>query len=137
MKSSKTYESNSYHGLLLLLIPLSLLFFSCTPKAAKEPVVQLVKLEIDTAQLDNYKSALKDEIETSMRVEPGVLNLSAVYDKDNPTHVTVFEIYADKVAYKAHLESPHFKKYKSSTLKMVKSLELTKMVPIALERNNR
>ncbi len=40
--------------------------------------VRLAELEIDTAQLDAYKVALKEEIETSIRVEPGVLGLYAV-----------------------------------------------------------
>jgi len=56
-----------------------------------------------------------------------------VADKDSPANITIFEIYADEDAYNAHLGTPHFKKYKSSTKEMVKSLELIKTVPIALE----
>jgi len=41
-------------------------------------------------------------------------------------------MYADADAYKAHLETPHFKKYKATTQKMVKSLRLTETVPIML-----
>jgi quinol monooxygenase YgiN len=95
-------------------------------------VVRLAKLQIDTAQLESYKAALKEEIQTSLRVEPGVLALYAVSERDNPAHVTVFEIYADADAYKAHLETPHFKRYKSATQTMVKSLELVEAVPILL-----
>jgi quinol monooxygenase YgiN len=62
-----------------------------------------------------------------------VLTLYAVYEKDHPTHVTVFEIYANADAYKAHLKTPHFIQYKTSTKDMVKSLELIETVPIALE----
>lgn len=98
----------------------------------KTPVVRLAKLQIDTAQLKNYRAALKEEIETSVRVEPGVLSLYAVYDKDNPAQVTIFELYADENAYRMHRESPHFKKYKSYTREMVKSLELVEAVPIVL-----
>ena len=43
------------------------------------PVVRIAELEIDPAQLDAYKLALKEEIETSIRVEPGVLTLYAVF----------------------------------------------------------
>jgi quinol monooxygenase YgiN len=52
--------------------------------------------------------------------------------KDNPTHITVFEIYASTEAYRAHLEAPHFKKYKAVTEKMVKSLKLVQTRPIIL-----
>jgi quinol monooxygenase YgiN len=96
-------------------------------------VVRLAKLQIDTSQLEAYKVALKEEIETSIRVEPGVLTLYAVSDKDNPTLITIFEIYADVKAYEAHRESPHFKKYKIITKEMVKSLDLTEAVPLLLE----
>jgi 4-carboxymuconolactone decarboxylase len=93
----------------------------------------MAKLQIDSVQLESYKAALKEEIETSVRIEPGVLTLYAIYEKSNPTHVTILEIYANVDAYKAHLETPHFKKYKTATKEMVKSLELVESVPIALE----
>jgi quercetin dioxygenase-like cupin family protein/alkylhydroperoxidase/carboxymuconolactone decarboxylase family protein YurZ/quinol monooxygenase YgiN len=96
------------------------------------PLVRLAKLRIDTAQLESYVVALREEIETSVRVEPGVLNLYAVSEKDNPAHITIMEIYAGEDACKSHLETPHFKKYKSSTNEMVKSLELVETVPVAL-----
>ena len=98
----------------------------------KNQVVRLAKLQIDTAQVENFRAALKEGIETAVRVEPGVLTLYAVYERNNPTRVTVFEIYANEQAYKSHLETTHFKKYKSTTKEMVRSLELTDVVPIAL-----
>ena len=99
----------------------------------KNLVVRIAKLQIDSAQLENYKTALKIHAETAVRVEPGVLTLYAVYEKDHPTHVTVFEIYANADAYKAHLKTPHFIQYKTSTKDIVKSIELIETVPIALE----
>ena len=93
-------------------------------------MVRLAKIVIDSSQLENYKAALKEEIETSMRVEPGVLTLYAVSEKDNPTHITILEIYADTAAYKAHLQTPHFIKYKTGTKDMIKSLELVGTVPL-------
>ena len=95
-------------------------------------VVRIAKLQIDPAQVDSYKAALKEEIEVSVRIEPGVLALYAVFEKDNATKITIFEIYADEKAYLAHVETPHFKKYKTNTLEMVKSLELIETVPIIL-----
>ncbi|WP_413670746.1 putative quinol monooxygenase [Mucilaginibacter sp. Mucisp86] len=98
----------------------------------KNQVVRIAKLVIDSAQLANYMAALKEHAETAVRVEPGVLTLYAVAEKNNPTHITVFEIYADAAAYQAHLQTPHFKKYKSTTKDMVKSLELVETAPIVL-----
>jgi quinol monooxygenase YgiN len=55
-----------------------------------------------------------------------------VSNKDNPAHVTVFEIYRDRDAYLAHLQMPHFLKYKATVEKMVKSLKLVPVEPIML-----
>lgn len=96
-------------------------------------VVRIAKLQIDSAQLDSYKFFLKEEIEASVSVEKGVLSLYAVSDKKNPTHITVFEIYANQEAYLAHIKTPHFLKYKTGTKDMVKALELTDTKPIALK----
>ena len=106
--------------------------FSLQIAAAQEKgqMVRLAKLVIDSTQLENYRAFLKEEIETSVRVEPGVLTLYAVAEKDKPTHITILEIYADSTAYKAHLKTPHFIKYKTGTNKMVKSLELVETIPI-------
>lgn len=87
-------------------------------------MVRLAKIVIDSTQLKSYKALLKEEIETSVRIEPGVITLYAVSEKNNPTHITILEIYADTVAYKAHVQTPHFLKYKTGTKDMVKSLEL-------------
>jgi quinol monooxygenase YgiN len=94
--------------------------------------VQVAELEIDPAQLENYKAAVEEQVETAIREEPGVLVLYAVAENDNPARVRVFEIYRDVDAYKSHLESDHFKKYKATTDTMVKSLKLVRVAPIVL-----
>ena len=103
--------------------------------AAEEPrmpYVRIAELEIDPAQLDAYKAAVKEEMETSVRVEPGVLAIYAVAEKDNPTRLRFFEIYADEAAYKSHRETDHFKKYAETTKDMIKSRKLIETVPIQL-----
>jgi quinol monooxygenase YgiN len=89
-------------------------------------------LEIDPVQLIEYRHALSDEIATSIREEPGVLNLYAVSVKDHPNQVKIFELYKDQASYESHLQSPHFKKYKDLTRGMVKSLKLIETTPIML-----
>jgi quinol monooxygenase YgiN len=99
---------------------------------AREPYVRVAEIEIDPSQLEAYKAAVKEQIEAAIRLERGVLALYSVADKDDPAHVFVFEMYADVEAYKAHLETAHFKKYKVTTQDMVKSLKLRDTVPILL-----
>lgn len=94
--------------------------------------VRLAEIEIDPVQIESYRTVAKEEIETSVRVEPDVLALFAVSEKGNPGHIMVFEMYTDEDAYKNHLDTPHFKAFKATTQKMVKSLRLIETVPIIL-----
>lgn len=103
--------------------------------AAEEPrvpFVRIAELEIDPAQLERYKAAVKEEMETSVRVEAGVLAIYAVAEADNPSRLRFFEIYADEAAYKAHIESAHFKEYFETTKGMITSRRLIDTVPILL-----
>ena len=101
------------------------------------PIVRIAELEIDPEQLDAYKLALKEEIETSIRVEPGVLTLYAVSLKEHPEQIRLFETYRDTAAYESHLQSPHFKTYKDRTRQMVKLLRLVETEPILLGSKSR
>ena len=123
-----------YISKLLILFFFPMAGVSLTTLAQdKGQVVRMAKLEIDSSRLEQYKAMLKEGVETAVRVEPGVLTLYAVFEKDHPTRVTVFEVYADQSAYEAHLQTAHFKKYKIGTQKMVKHLELIEVSPIVLE----
>jgi quinol monooxygenase YgiN len=120
----------------LLLVGISLLASAGGGVAIAQEMqgqyVQIAEIEIDPAQLEDYKAAVREHVEAAIRVESGVLVLYAVSEKDNPNHIRVFEIYASTEAYKAHLEAPHFKKYKTVTEKMVKSLKLVQTTPVML-----
>ena len=90
----------------------------------KKQMVRLAKIKVDPLQLEKYNAALKEQMKTAIRVEPGVLTYYAVADKSDPTNITILEIYADTAAYNLHVATPHFKKYKEAVKDMVKSLEL-------------
>ena len=94
--------------------------------------VRVAELDIDPAQLDAYKLALKEEMDASVRLEPGVIGLFAVAEKDSPARIRILELYADEAGYQKHLLAPHFLKYKDGTQAMVKSLNLLETNPILL-----
>ena len=104
---------------------------------ARQPYIRIAELEIDPAQLESFNAAIKESIETAVRIEPGVLALYAVSETDNPARVRVFEIYTDADAYKTHLETPHFRKFRATTENLVKSRELIDAAPIALSAKAR
>jgi len=90
----------------------------------KKQMVRLAKIQVDAAQLEQYNTALKEQMTTAVKLEPGVLTYYAVADKKDASHITILEIYADTAAYQSHIQTPHFKKYKAAVQNMVKSLEL-------------
>ncbi|PYE30543.1 quinol monooxygenase YgiN [Rhizobium sp. PP-F2F-G38] len=103
----------------LAVIMLALGGYSVKAQDATSPVIRIAELEIDPAQMNAYSSAVKVEMETSIRMEPGVLALYAVSIKGKPNHLRFFEMYADNAAYEAHRDSPHFKTYVATTKDMI------------------
>jgi len=49
-----------------------------------------------------------------------------------PAASEFFEIYRDADAYKAHIQTPHFKNFRVTTDNMVKSRKLIDTMPISL-----
>ena len=111
---------------------LAMICAAAVGEAMAQQHIQIAEIDVDAAQLEAYKPAVREQIEAAIRLEPGVLVLYSVSSKDNPTHVTVFEIYRDREAYLAHLQAPHFLKYKGTVEKMVKSLKLVPVEPVML-----
>lgn len=96
------------------------------------PLVRIAELEIEPSRLDAFKEAVKEEMETSVRVEPGVLAIYAVAEKENPSRLRFFEMYTDEAAFRAHIDSPHFRKYRATTQGMIRSRKLIETIPVQL-----
>lgn len=93
-------------------------------------IVRLSRIEVYPEYLKEYMEYAKEVGEVSLRTEPGVLTMYAVGEKENPCIVTILETYASQEAYKKHIASAHFQKYKQGTMKMVKDLKLTDQTPL-------
>ncbi|GAB3217606.1 putative quinol monooxygenase [Algoriphagus aestuariicola] len=89
--------------------------------------IRIAEIEIHPEHLDAYLEILKVEAEASIRLEPGVLAIFPMSEKESPTTLRLIEIYQNEDAYQAHLQTPNFQQYKTSTLHMVKSLKLVEM----------
>lgn len=97
-----------------------------------EQVVRIAQLVIDPAQLAAYQAAVKEEMADSVRLEPGVIAIYSVAEKDHPNRLHFFEIYADEAAYRSHIASAHFRKYVKTTQSMILSRVLTETEPVQL-----
>jgi quinol monooxygenase YgiN len=103
----------------------------------KDMMVRISEIEIVSEYLDEYKAILKQESAASVKLEPGVVAIFPMFEKEKRTQVRILEVYASREAYESHLKTPHFQKYKTTTLKMVKSLKLVDMEAIDAETMTR
>ena len=97
---------------------------------AADGIVRLSKIEVYPQYLDEYMEYAVEVGAKSLLSEPGVLTMYAMQDKENPCLITILEAYSSQEAYKSHIASEHFQKYKQGTLHMVKNLELCDQTPL-------
>ena len=133
-------------NLFTLSLALSIMTFTltaCTSSPADESagmcaklpmqadgIVRLSEVEVYPEFLNEYVGFATEVGETSLRTEPGVLTMYAVSQKDNPCLITILETYVSQEAYRSHVASAHFQKYKQGTLHMVKQLRLLDQIPL-------
>ena len=120
--------------LLLAANVAGLLFWGYTFSKPKpnDVVVRIAQLEIDSARLEEYTRAVREEMEDAVRIEPGVLAIYAMAEKGNPTRLHFFEIYTSEAAYASHRETPHFRKYLAITQPMIRDRKLIEATPVQL-----
>lgn len=93
-------------------------------------IIRLSKIQVNPDYLKEYMKYAMEVGTISLETEPGVLTMYAVADKENPRNITILETYASLEAYKSHISSDHFQKYKQATLHMVDSLRLNDVIPL-------
>ena len=99
-------------------------------KGTENMQVRIAEIEVYPEWLDAYLSAAGAVGAESVAKEPGVVCIFPMQRKDNPCLIRIVEIYRSDEAYKEHLATPHFRKYKEGTPHMIKSLELVPMRPL-------
>lgn len=109
----------------LIYTMLLFLIMSIDSQAQKaNRMYRIANIKVDAKYLDQYLSALNEQMNNAIKLEKGVLSYTAVSDKKDPTLITILEVYASKEAYQSHIVSPHFKKYKETVKDWVLSLDL-------------
>lgn len=97
---------------------------------AEDGIIRYSVIEIIPDYLDEYLPFALEVGDVSMKTEPGVLAMYPTVSKEDSCKVTILEIYSSQDAYKSHISSPHFQKYKQGTLHIVKSLQLLDQKPL-------
>ena len=118
---------------LFMLASMLLTTFLGTPALAEErntPFIRWAELQVDAAQLAAFEAAAREHVDAAIQSEPGLLALHVTQEADRPTHVRVFEMYANESEYQAHLASPHFKRFVAATQAMITARQLFTAIPI-------
>ena len=99
-------------------------------KVSDDQLVRIAEIEVHPEWLDAYLAAARTVGAESVAKEDGVVCIFPMQRKESPTTIRIVEIYRDEAAYKAHLQTPHFRAYKDGTPHMIKSLDLVPMSPL-------
>ena len=110
---------------------------SSIQQPGSEMLTRIAEIEVFPQYLKDYLAAASTVGAESMEKEPGVICIFPMQRKETPNIIRIVEIYRDEVAYKSHLATPHFLKYKEGTLHMVKSLDLVPMNPLDVPNMNK
>lgn len=102
-------------------------------KVSQNMMIRIAYIEVYPEYLAEYIAILKENAEASVRLEPGVIAIYPMFEKENQTQIRILEIYLNQEAYETHLQTAHFKSYKTTTLPMIKSLQLIDMQAIVQE----
>ena len=96
-------------------------------------IVRISEVEVYSEYLDEYLNEAKEVAQKSVETEKDVISIYPMVEIRNNTKIRILEIYRNQNAYKKHIESKHFKKYKKETLHMVKNLDLVDTYQICPE----
>lgn len=122
-----------FSAILLAAAPLAAEETAAGNRITPESIVRLSRIEVDPARLPEYLALVTECGRESMAKESGVYMMYSMQEKARPERITILEIYADRAAYERHIQTPHFQKYKRTTLEMVRKLELLDQNPLVPE----
>ena len=129
------------HIIRILFILITIIFMGDTLTMAKEVVqdnnngmiVRISEIEV----YPEYLNYAKEVAQKSVEQEKDVISIYPMSVIKDNTQIRILEIYKNQEAYKNHIDSPHFKKYKEGTLHMVKHLDLVDTYQLCPENFNK
>ena len=77
--------------------------------------VVVVFFEVKPEHVSDFKSAILDNAAASVGDEAGCRQFDVAQDASNPEQFFLYEIYDDEAAFKAHIETTHFKSFDAAS----------------------
>jgi quinol monooxygenase YgiN len=77
--------------------------------------VVLPSFEVEQANLDAFLAAARADATQSQAIEPGCLQFEVCVDRTaSPAWVVFYEVYTDRAAFEAHLQTLHLAAFRDS-----------------------
>ena len=83
--------------------------------------VLAVGLVVKPDQVDRLMSMLLENAKAARETEPGCRQFDVLVDPKDRTRVMLYEVYEDEVAFQAHQQTPHFKRYIAEAIPLLQS----------------
>jgi quinol monooxygenase YgiN len=77
--------------------------------------VVVVFFEARPEHVADFKSSILENAAASVRDEPGCRQFDVAQDAGHPEQFFLYEIYDDEAAFKAHIETAHFKSFDAAS----------------------
>ncbi len=68
----------------------------------------VVTIDIKPGQKDPFIAAMLDDARGSVHNEPGCIRFDIIQDEHDVNRIYLYEVYADRAAFDAHMNTPHF-----------------------------
>jgi quinol monooxygenase YgiN len=81
--------------------------------------VVCVEFEIQPELLAAFRPLMIENARVSAQDEPGCRQFDVCEPEDGAPRVFLYEVYDDEAAFKAHLETAHFKRFAEATRGMI------------------
>lgn len=79
----------------------------------------VVTFQIKRDQIDAFLPAMLENAQTSLAQEPDCHRFDVCTDPAQPGEVFLYELYTDKAAFDAHLDTAHFKRFDAQVADMI------------------
>lgn len=97
----------------------AMVLLPCVARAAETPAPYVVVVDY-TAPSENIVAlrTLIEGVAKASITEPGCRRFDVVQPLAAPDRITLFEVFDDQAAFKAHSEAPHFKQFVADSTKL-------------------
>ena len=95
--------------------------------------VMLVKLQIRSELVDEFREAILKNAELSVQRDPGCMRFDVLQRQDDPTQWYLYEIYDKEQAWVDHRAAPHFLAFMEVGTRAILTREATKLTGVNIK----